>query len=176
MLLHYLSLLPVVEADFFYSFISTSMPACAEKPCPPVTTDINVLYIADLNESTLDGQILVHIHYWMIYVLLIPLQICLSFAAAVCNQFALFLLSYTTNEYADSTVLSDWQFSDSQDHVSSVMKHVAPVQANLNPINAELFASLVGKASSVSNHMTHSRICYTVVQALLTCCKLLILL
>ena len=95
----------------------------------------------------------------MIYVLLIPLQICLSFAGAVCNQLALFLLSYTTNEYADSTVLGDRQICESQHHVSSIMNHVAPLQANLNSINAELFASLVVKASSVSNHMTHSRVC-----------------
>ena len=46
-------------------------------------------------------------------------------------------LFYTTDECADSTVLAEWQFCEPQDHVSS-MNHVAPVQANLNPIYAEL--------------------------------------
>ena len=85
----------------------------------------------------------------------------MTFAVAVCNQFALFLLIYTTEEYADSTVFADWQFCESKDHVSSVMSHVAPMQANQNPINAELSVSLVVKTPSVSNHVTHSRVCYS---------------
>ena len=83
------------------------------------------------------------------------------FAVAVCNQFVLFFLSCTTDECGNSTVLADWQFSESQDHVSSVMSHVAPMQANKNPINAELSVSLVVKASSVSSYVTHSRVFYS---------------
>ena len=163
MLLRYLSLLPVVEADLFLllhfhfhvCLCRETLSSCYNWHWCTLYCWSQWIYIGwpDPSSSPLLNDLCP----------LIPLQICLSFAAAVCNQFALFLLSYTTNEYADSTVLGDWQFSDSQDHVSSVMNHVAPVQANLNPINAELFASLVGKASLVYNHMTHSRICYTVV-------------
>ena len=122
------------------------MSVCAEEPCPPITTDIDVLSDADHNESTADTQILVHLHCWMIYVLLIPLQVCVTFVVAVCNQFACFLLSSTPDECADSAVLADWQFCESQDHDFSVMNHVAPVQANLDKINTELSASLVVKA------------------------------
>ena len=86
---------------------------------------------------------------------------CVFFAVAVCNQFALFSLSCTTDECANSMALADWQFRESQDHVSSVMSHVAPVQANQNPINAKLSVCLVVKASSVSSHVTHSRVFYS---------------
>ena len=70
--------------------------------------------------------------------------------ACVCNQFGLFLLSYkyiaTTDECADSTVLADRQFCKSQNYVTSIMSHVAPVQVNLNLIHVESSVSLVVKA------------------------------
>ena len=97
----------------------------------------------------------------MVYFLPIPLQVCVSFAVVVCNQFALFLSSYTTDNCADSTVMANWQFCESQDYVSSVMNHVTLVQANLNLINDELSVSLVVKAPSVFNHVTYSRVCYS---------------
>ena len=137
------------------------MSVCAEEPCPPVATDIDVLSDADHNEYTVDTWILVHLHCWMIYVLLIPLQVWVPFAVAACNQLALFLLSSSPDEWADSTVLADWQFCESWDHVFSVMNHVAPVKANLNTINVELSASVVVNAPSFSNHATHSRVCYS---------------
>ena len=59
--------------------------------------------------------------------------------------------------------LADWQFRESQDHVSSVMNHVAPVQANQNPITAKLSVCLVVKAPSVSSHVTHSRVFYSLI-------------
>ena len=73
----------------------------------------------------------------------------MTFAVAVCNQFALFLLIYTTEECADSAVFANWQFCESQDHISSVMSHVAPTR---NPIKQD---------PSVSNHVTHSRVLYS---------------
>ena len=110
------------------------MSVRTKEPCPPVTTDIDVLSHADDKESPVDGQILVHLHCWVIDVL-IPLQVCVTFAVAVCNQFALFLLIYTTEECADSAVFANWQFCESQDHISSVMSHVAPTR-NLLMLNS----------------------------------------
>ena len=55
----------------------------------------------------------------------------MSFVVAVCNQFTLFLLIYITEECADSTVFANWKFCESQDHVSSVMSHVAPTRTLL---------------------------------------------
>ena len=59
-----------------HSFISTPISFCAEEPCPPVTIDIDVLTHANHNESTVDGQILVHLRCWIIYLFLISLQVC----------------------------------------------------------------------------------------------------
>ena len=132
------------------------MSVCGEEPCPPVATDIDVLCHSDNDESTGDAWILVHLHCLLN-------GLCSSDStASVCPlglQFDLFLLSSIPDECTDSTVLADWQFCESWDHVSSVMNHVAPVQANLNLINAEFSDSLVVKTPSFSYHVTHSRVC-----------------
>ena len=41
------------------------------------------------------------------------------------------------------------------------MSHVAPVQVNLNLINVEFSVSLVLKATSVSTHVTHPSVFYS---------------
>ena len=69
---------------------------------------------------------------------------------------SLFCWAYTPVECADSTVLPEWQCCESQDHVSSMMNHVTPVQANLNLFNTELCFSYC-QGPSISNHVTHSR-------------------
>ena len=48
----------------------------------------------------------------MIYIIMIPLQVCVSFAAAVLIGLPLILLSPKLDECADSTVLADWQFCE----------------------------------------------------------------
>ena len=82
----------------------------------------------------------------------------MTFAVAVCNQFALFLLIYTTEECADSAVFTNWQFCESQDHISSVMSHVAPTRTLLM-LNS-LFL-LLSRPLSLSNHVTYSRVLYS---------------
>ena len=79
---------------------------------------------------------------------------CVTFAVAVCNQFALFLLIYTTEECADSAVFANWQFCESQGRIYSVMSHVAPTRTLLMLNSLFLLLS----RPSVSNHVTHSRV------------------
>ena len=81
----------------------------------------------------------------------------MTFAVAVCNQFTLFLLIYTTEECANSAVFANWQFCESQDHVSSVMSHAAPTRT-LVMLNS-LFSCCHDPL--VSNHVTHSRVLYS---------------
>ena len=94
----------------------------------------------------------------------------MTFVVAVCNQFALFLLIYITEECADFAVFANWQICESQDHVFSLMSDVAPMQANQNPIIAELCFSCCQDPSATN----HVRVC--TVQALLAYCQSLILL
>ena len=103
MLLCYPSLLPLVEADpLYYSFISTSISVCGEKPWPP---DTDILSHHDDNESTVDAPNPSS-----------PPSLndsCssdsttgVSFGIAVCNQIASFCWTYSL--YFRLTTLQFW--------------------------------------------------------------------
>ena len=163
MVLYYLSLLPVVEADPSLSLLHFhSMSVCGEKPHLPVVTEIDVLSHADHNESTGNAWIIFHLHCWMICFSDSTADVCVSFGVAVCNQFAS-LFSELYSRWMCWFYCFGWLavlWVKVLPLRLFAMSHVAPVQADLNPINAELSVSLVVKAPSLSSHVTLSKICY----------------
>ena len=67
----------------------------------------------------------------MIHVHLTPTVV--SFGVDVCNRFASLCVEPLPDECLDSSVMSDCHSCKSQDHVFSMINHVAPVKANQPP-------------------------------------------